>query len=555
MAPSTRLVTVNSSNGDEGIIREYLDSQLAEMRNLIATLGLQQNQAMNQRKTSQSIWEFLGANGDNVGWDVYKNAIIQRFGSIFEVSALKNAKYDKSARDYQYLFDTLLCRVTISPEHAISLYLGGLPTDLEMCVRMFKPATLVEAYSLTTLREAILEPVKKKSKPIGNANVSRFGNGGYYRNNNMPAVLPLPASSSGLRPKPNTLVNAPVRKQLTQKEYQEKRAQNLYFYYDQRYSPCHKCSRQLYSLVVLADKDEEYFEVEEGDDELIIPYEIPQISLNALNGANTFQTMRVTGKVGKHELHVLTDCGSIHNFLDINVARKVGCLQEETFNTDMMILPLEACEMVLGIQWLATLSDIKCNFSQLRMEFMYKNKRMTLRGTPKAAMHLMDRKHRSKDFEIGSSAELLMFCVYPNTGIQLMNAEGNKGDEVLTPELDKVVQTFVDVFALLTKLALQRSHNYRIPLIPNAQPVNIRPYTHPPMQKEALMNEVFQPYLRKFTLVFFDDILVYNSTMDEHVQHLTTILETMRHNKLFAKKSKCVSGTSHVEYLGHVIST
>ncbi|GKD95717.1 hypothetical protein Tco_1379614, partial [Tanacetum coccineum] len=48
MAPNTRLVTTSTSNGDEGITKEYLDSQLAEMRNLIATLGLQQNQAMNQ---------------------------------------------------------------------------------------------------------------------------------------------------------------------------------------------------------------------------------------------------------------------------------------------------------------------------------------------------------------------------------------------------------------------------------------------------------------------------------------------------------------------------
>ncbi|GJV35492.1 hypothetical protein Tco_1407969 [Tanacetum coccineum] len=48
MAPSTRLVTTNSSNGDEGITREYLDSQLVEMRNLIATLVLQQNHEMNQ---------------------------------------------------------------------------------------------------------------------------------------------------------------------------------------------------------------------------------------------------------------------------------------------------------------------------------------------------------------------------------------------------------------------------------------------------------------------------------------------------------------------------
>ncbi|GKC89986.1 hypothetical protein Tco_1150635 [Tanacetum coccineum] len=49
-------------------------------------------------------------------------------------------------------------------------------------------------------------------------------------------------------------------------------------------------------MVVLADKEDEYFEAKEGDKELVVPNKIPQISLNALNGANTFQTMRVTGK-------------------------------------------------------------------------------------------------------------------------------------------------------------------------------------------------------------------------------------------------------------------
>ena len=68
------------------------------------------------------------------------------------------------------------------------------------------------------------------------------------------------------------------------------------------------------------------------------------------------------------------------------------------------------------------------------------------------------------------------------------------------------------------------------------------------------MNEVFKPFLRKFTLVFFDDILVYSKCLSDHVQHLTQILETMRHHKLYAKQSKCVFGTSQVEYLGHVIS-
>ncbi|GKG19391.1 hypothetical protein Tco_0376490 [Tanacetum coccineum] len=83
------------------------------------------------------------------------------------MSALKNAMYDKFDKEYQDLFDTLLCRVTISQEHAISLYLGGLLTELEMSVRMFKPVTLAVAYSFTGLQEAILEAVKKKNKPPG----------------------------------------------------------------------------------------------------------------------------------------------------------------------------------------------------------------------------------------------------------------------------------------------------------------------------------------------------------------------------------------------------
>jgi hypothetical protein len=78
--------------------------------------------------------------------------------------------------------------------------------------------------------------------------------------------------------------------------------------------------------------------------------------------------------------------------------------------------------------------------------------------------------------------------------------------------------------------------------------------TNAPSTFQALMNDVFKAYLRKFTLVFFDDILVYSKILSEHVQHLSMILETMRQNSLYAKKSKCVFGTSHVKYLGHVIS-
>ena len=54
---------------------------------------------------------------------------------------------------------------------------------------------------------------------------------------------------------------------------------------------------------------------------------------------------------------------------------------------------------------------------------------------------------------------------------------------------------------------------------------------------QATMNKLFQPYLRKFVLVFFDDILVYSKTWREHVRHLDQVLTILEEHHFFAKMS------------------
>jgi Reverse transcriptase (RNA-dependent DNA polymerase) len=54
----------------------------------------------------------------------------------------------------------------------------------------------------------------------------------------------------------------------------------------------------------------------------------------------------------------------------------------------------------------------------------------------------------------------------------------------------------------------------------------------------ALMNQVFRPYLCKFVLILFDDILVYSSNLALHQQHVTLVLQTLLDNQLCAKGSK-----------------
>ncbi|XP_021321685.1 uncharacterized protein LOC110437539 [Sorghum bicolor] len=75
-----------------------------------------------------------------------------------------------------------------------------------------------------------------------------------------------------------------------------------------------------------------------------------------------------------------------------------------------------------------------------------------------------------------------------------------------------------------------------------------------PATFQVLMNNVLRPLLRRFVLVFFDDILIYSESWTDHLRHMQTILSVLRQHQLFVKRSKCTFGAPSVSYLGHVIS-
>ncbi|GJT45564.1 hypothetical protein Tco_0954279 [Tanacetum coccineum] len=100
---------------------------------------------------------------------------------------------------------------------------------------------------------------------------------------------------------------------------------------------------------------EEMLDTEHGDEsnggivketEELIKYS-SHISLNAINGTNTYQTMRICGHVG--------------------------------------------CEMVLSIQWLSTLGNLLTNFKELRMEFKYNGRKVLLKGTQKESQQVPEK--------------------------------------------------------------------------------------------------------------------------------------------------------------------
>jgi hypothetical protein len=78
--------------------------------------------------------------------------------------------------------------------------------------------------------------------------------------------------------------------------------------------------------------------------------------------------------------------------------------------------------------------------------------------------------------------------------------------------------------------------------------------TNAPSTSQSLMNSIFNPFLRKFVLVFFDDILTYNKYWEEHVHHVDRVLQLLEEKQLYANPSKCAFGVQEVEYLGHIVS-
>ncbi|GKA05058.1 reverse transcriptase, partial [Tanacetum coccineum] len=145
--------------------------------------------------------QFVKIHGETMDWSLYESEILKRFGAGYEdlMEELKILKHDGNVADYQDKFEMLLGKVELSDQYAISLMQEATKAAM---ARRYTPI-------LNTLKVPYNKPVYPKSQ----------------------TTLSLPATPSN---KPVTSSIETTKRQLSRKEYEEKRAKNLCFYYDQK---------------------------------------------------------------------------------------------------------------------------------------------------------------------------------------------------------------------------------------------------------------------------------------------------------------------------------
>ncbi|GMI97463.1 hypothetical protein HRI_003415600 [Hibiscus trionum] len=317
--------------------------------------------------------------------------------------------------------------VQLPEKYILSMFKNHLRLEISQYLTLLQPKSLIEVFHTAKQLETIFFPISGKasariapsslSVPSRNYNPSfkTFSNVG---NSGPPSIVVSKSVTPSILSPTKTRNNGPnshknMGKSLSTADIEDRRKKGLCFWCAEKYTPGHRCSKsQVFQIVV--DGTEE-----EGDAEVFLDCEDsgeggvldgPVLSLNAMWGATSCDTMKLKVEIAGSSWIALVDSGSTHNFLSVAVVRTLGLImdkrtslkvsvadgntmgtlgeysgvtwktQGEVFESDFLVIPLKCCDVVLGVQWLSTLGTISWDFNAMKMNWNHLSRPVMLEG-------------------------------------------------------------------------------------------------------------------------------------------------------------------------------
>jgi hypothetical protein len=188
----------------------------------------------------------------------------------------------------------------------------------------------------------------------------------------------------------------------------ERQLKGLCYNCDDKYFPGHKCNEKNIFMAISEDISEDNVETPLVSESLEttnitppsnLPEGEPVISLNALTGFSTPQTLKLIGYIKHRKITILVDSGSTHNFIHHRIAQETHCyihvvnhfqimivnggsmkcgghcenvclqIGDYHLKSHMFAIDMGGCDIVLGADWLRTLGPILMDFKELTMKF------------------------------------------------------------------------------------------------------------------------------------------------------------------------------------------
>ena len=475
-------------------------------------------------------------------WQEFRSRLDERWDSFdpdLALEKLMDIKQENTILAYRTEFERLSSQIPdLEPKFLERVFLKGLKPAIRYHIDVLK------IRGLSALMDAALKMEKQlhanwhvmrssqppaQSVPLTSTNQGFRKTGGYNTSSTYDrgkAIIPGGTTSSNntsrtisLSPTTN---NARRQLRLTDAEFQVRRDKGLCFHCDEKFSPGHKCKKQLNILLVHDDEQEPSDDSE--PDWAPVDTDSPEVnnivtafaSCNSVQGLSKRSTMKLHGKIENRDIVILIDPGATHNFICEKLAEELR-LQLSPMPTyrivlgdgpmvygkgkyvnvpvttqgimiidEFLPLTLSSIHVIMGKQWLDSIGWVHQHFRNLVMKFIVDGQIHTLQGDPNLHRQLIDPDKINNDTLAGSvfMAELYLLE-------ELQDPLHNSTAHVSLAE--ELQDQFYQVFQEPSQLPPTRDIDHAITMVPNAPVVNKRPYRYSYDQKnevERLVKEL-----------------------------------------------------------------